>query len=78
MTTQSPAGELSPHAILQPMTLRWILKRTALAVAILVVTIGSMAWLTYASIDPLLDDAAQSLDAVPAADVPVTKVKLSL
>jgi K+-transporting ATPase A subunit len=75
MTTHTPAGDL-PHVAFQPMTLAWVLKRTALAVAILMVSIGTMAWLTYASIDPSLDGEAQTLESGPIA--PVTNVKVSL
>ena len=43
-----------------PMTLRWVMKRVALGVVILVVAFGSIAWLTYASIEQgaaAIDDA---------------------
>lgn len=65
---QSPA-HTAPHALnpqaLNPqarnlMTLRWVLKRVALGVIILVVAFGSIAWLTYASIEQgeaAIDDA---------------------
>lgn len=61
-------------AISRPSMLRWVLKRTALGIAILVVFIGAIAWLTYASIDPELERAnAGAIDQ--AQDVDPTKVK---
>lgn len=49
------------------VTLGWFLRRMLLAITILVVSVGSMAWLTYASIDPNLDAAE------PQAEVPVSR-----
>lgn len=72
MSAHSTADQL-PHTTLRPITLRWVLKRTAIAVAILFVAISSMAWLTYASIDPQLD--AQGADDTPGV-VDLTKVNL--
>lgn len=40
------------------ITFGWFLKRAIMGIAILVVSIGGMAWLTHASIDP-----SQELDA---------------
>lgn len=40
------------------MTLGWVLKRAAFGLTLLVVLMGGMAWLTYASIGPSLDEAA--------------------
>ncbi len=40
------------------ITFGWFLKRAIIGIAILVVSIGGMAWLTHASIDP-----SQELDA---------------
>jgi hypothetical protein len=42
-------------APLRPVTLGWFLKRSLIGIAILMVTMGGLAWLTYASIDPDLD-----------------------
>ncbi|HML42699.1 MAG: hypothetical protein JNN24_15830 [Hyphomicrobium zavarzinii] len=39
----------------RPVTVRWFLKRTLIGIAILMVAMGGLAWLTYASIDPDLD-----------------------
>lgn len=69
MSVQSSADQL-PQVDLRPITLAWVLKRTAIAVGILFVVISAMAWLTYASIDPSLE--AQSAEEAPASDV--TKV----
>lgn len=67
MSVQSPADQL-PQMTLRPITLGWVLKRTAIAVVILVVAISSMAWLTYASIDAQLD--AQTIEGEgPAPNV---------
>lgn len=37
--------------------IRWLLKRFVLAIAILFVGIGGLAWILHASIDPLSDEA---------------------
>lgn len=37
------------------MSLGWALKRVALAIVILSIAVGTVAWLTYSSIDPLLE-----------------------
>jgi hypothetical protein len=42
-------------APLRPVTLAWVLKRSLVGIAILLVAMGGLAWLTYASIDPALD-----------------------
>lgn len=47
----------------------WALRRAAIGVVILAVTIGAAAWLLYSAIDPDSDaspDARASLDAAPA------------
>ena len=54
---------------LRPVTLRWFLKRSLVGIAILVVAMGALAWLTYASIDPDLDrDPTTPANAI--TDVP--------
>jgi len=68
MSIDTPAD--LPQVVLRPMTLSWVLKRTAIGIAILTVAMGAMAWLTYASIDPQLD--AETRGDTPA----VTKVDL--
>lgn len=52
----------------------WFMKRALLGITILVVATGSVAWLTYASIDPKLDTeqgqmAAPTAERLPVADV---------
>ena len=53
-------------AALRAPTLAWALRRTALAVVILVVAIGGFACLLYASIDPD-EDSAPVAKPVPHA-----------
>lgn len=43
--------------------MRWALRRALLGVIILVLGIGTMAWLTHASIDPSLDGVAPQANA---------------
>lgn len=45
------------------MTLGWVLKRAAFGLALLVVLMGGMAWLTYASIGPSVDEAVAASNA---------------
>ena len=40
---------------MRPVTLGWFLKRALIGIFILIVSMGGLAWLTYASIDPDLD-----------------------
>ena len=61
ITTQR-AGE-APQAPSRPITWGWALKRAALGTGILIVAMGVMAWLTYASIDPALDRKDEAKDA---------------
>ena len=61
LTTATPAGVQGTHVVApRAPTLGWALRRTLLALIILVVSIGGAACLLYASIDP--DE-----DTVPAA-----------
>jgi hypothetical protein len=57
----------------QPMSLGWVLRRALLGIAILFVTMGGVAWLTYASIDPDLDgrpsEAAKVTTPLQATEV---------
>jgi hypothetical protein len=50
---------------LNPMSFGWVMKRLALGIFILVVAVGSVAWLTYASIE---QSASQSSPAETAAN----------
>lgn len=59
---------------LPPVTLGWFLKRTLVGIAILLVAMGSLAWLTYASIEPDQDvapTAANILGDTPARLIPI-------
>jgi hypothetical protein len=71
------ADSASAAVIVQtrPMTLGWVMKRALLGIAILVVTMGSVAWLTYASIDPDLDNAPSEAAKAPSR-VQATEVRL--
>lgn len=42
--------------LVRPVTVGWFLKRSLIGIAILMVAMGSLAWLTYASIDPTAND----------------------
>lgn len=68
MSIDTPAD--LPQVVLRPMTLSWVLKRSAIGIAILTVAMGAMAWLTYASIDPQLDAESRG-SATPATKVDV-------
>ena len=65
-TTTSTARVEGDVAALRAPTLAWALRRTALAVLILVVAIGGFACLLYASIDPD-EDSAPVAKPVPHA-----------
>jgi hypothetical protein len=65
-TTTSTARVEADVAALRAPTLAWALRRTALAVVILVVAIGGFACLLYASIDPD-EDSAPVAKPVPHA-----------
>lgn len=73
MSINTPADQLPPVAF-NPITLGWVLKRSALAVVILTVAISALAWLTYASIDPQLD--AQTIEGELTPPAGLTKVNL--
>lgn len=59
------------HDSLPPVTLGWFLKRTIVGIAILIVAMGGLAWLTYASIDPDQEAAATAPADVPARLIPI-------
>jgi len=68
-TTSTVRVEGGDVAALRAPTLGWALRRTALALLILVVAIGGFAWLLYASIDPdeeSLPAAKPASHAVPS------------
>jgi hypothetical protein len=60
------------------VTLGWFFKRSLIGIAILLVAMGGLAWLTYASIDPDLDgDVAPTAAKIHAEEpVRVTPVEL--
>lgn len=47
--------------------LLWALKRAVLGIVILVVSIGSLAWLTHAAIDPKLEESGALLPSIGRA-----------
>jgi hypothetical protein len=57
------------------MTFGWVMKRALLGIAILVLSMGSVAWLTYASIDPNLDNVPSEAAKAPSP-VQATEVRL--
>ena len=60
------AEDASPvqSVVVRPVTLGWVLKRSMIGIAILLVAMGGLGWLTYASIDPDLDgDTARPANA---------------
>lgn len=59
------------HDSLPPVTLGWFLKRTIVGIAILIVAMGGLAWLTYASIDPDQEAAVTAPADVPARLIPI-------
>ena len=61
---------------LRTVTVGWFLKRSLIGIAILMVAMGGLAWLTYASIDPDMDadgvpKSAKALREAPARLTPV-------
>jgi hypothetical protein len=74
MTTITERADAAPGVDLRPVTLGWALKRALLGIAILVVAMGSVAWLTYASIDPNLERGDLPDTAKPRA--PLAQVRL--
>lgn len=52
-------GPVESSAVLaaRPFNAGWAIRRAVLGLVILVVGIGSLAWLTHASIDPALESA---------------------
>lgn len=65
-TTSTVRVEGADVAVLRAPTLAWALRRTALALVILVVAIGGFACLLYASIDPD-EDITPAAKAAPHA-----------
>jgi hypothetical protein len=69
------AGADDAHPVqgerLRPITLGWVLRRSLAGIAILMIAMGGLAWLTYASIDPDLDGDTNAQSAtVHRPDLP--------
>jgi hypothetical protein len=62
----------------RPVTLGWFLKRSLLGLAILLVAMGGLAWLTYASIDPALDAETTATPAAVDAPSPTKPLPVGL
>lgn len=58
----------------RPVTLGWFLKRMLVGVAILLIAMGGLAWLTYASIDPDADSDAAPRSARAAPEAPAARL----
>lgn len=69
-------GVESANNLPATVSVGWFIKRTIIGIFILAITVGGMAWLTYASIDPALElrESATPDDAAPA--VKVTRTQL--
>jgi hypothetical protein len=75
MAIITEGADAAPDASLRPVTLGWALKRALLGIAILVLAMGSVAWLTYASIDPDLERGDEP-SAAKASQAPMAQVRL--
>jgi hypothetical protein len=60
------------------VTLGWFFKRSLIGIAILLVAMGGLAWLTYASIDPNLDIDSAPTAAKTHAEQPVRVTPVEL
>ena len=65
-------------ALVRPVTLGWFLKRSLIGIAILMVAMGGLAWLTYNSIDPDTDGDLAPKAANVMRDAPVHSTSLDL
>jgi len=61
-----PAGFALASGVQHPVTFAWVVRRLALGAAILFVAIGSLAWLTHASIQ----EAGAQLSPAETATTP--------
>lgn len=64
-TVPEPAIQTRTGA--ERLGLLWALKRALLGIVILVISIGSLAWLTHAAIDPNLDESGGLLPTIGRA-----------
>jgi hypothetical protein len=71
MSSVHELASITATAPLNPMSFGWVMKRIALGVCILVLAVGSVAWLTYASIEQ--SDAQSPLSEAPDLRSPVVK-----
>jgi len=58
----------------QTVTLGWFLKRMLVGIAILLIAMGGLAWLTYASIDPDVDSDAAAQSARTVREAPAARL----
>ncbi len=56
--------ENAPVAKTSPFTAMWFLKRLVLALGILIISFGGLAWLTHAAIDPGAGPQESLIDAL--------------
>lgn len=73
MTTGVTRANAGGDVRLQSPTLGWVLKRTLLAIGIMVVVVGGAAWLLHASID----SSAEERDARRSASTAITNAQLN-
>lgn len=64
------------HDSLPPVTIGWFVRRTIVGIAILMVAMGSLAWLTYASIEP--DEGSSSSTATAPSERPAQLIPIDL
>lgn len=65
-------------AMVRPVTLGWFLKRSLIGITILLVTMGGLAWLTYASIDPDSDGGTDPRSAKAVREAPARTSSVDL
>lgn len=65
-------------ALVRPVTFGWFLKRSLIGIAILMVAMGGLAWLTYASIDPDADGDVTPKSAKTLRETPVRSSAVNL
>lgn len=78
MATGVDGAHVVQGETLRPMTFRWVLKRSLVGIVILVVAMGALAWLTYASIDPDLDGDATPKAASAQSETPPRTTAIDL
>lgn len=63
----APETAIGDQSASRSFGLLWAVKRAVLGIVILVVSIGSLAWLTHAAIDPTLEETEGLLPAIGRA-----------